>query len=367
MSGDVFRGLSDREINFNTLVIGGGQAGLAVGYHLAKRKIPFTILDENPRTGESWRKRWDNLRLFTPSQFNGLPGMPFPKPNNYLPTKIEVAAYLEEYASHFQLPMHHHVKVEHLSRAEQGYHVGTDTKDFLSKNVVVATGPFQTPHTPSFADQLNSSIVQIHSSDYCNPQSLPVQSILVVGAGNSGAEISLELVKSGRKVWLAGRDVGRIPAHGPLGKAFDGKLIWWIMSNVLSVKTPIGRKMRSADLHHGTPLGRATRQDLSQAGVELVPRVSGIQAGQPQLEDGRILAVDGVLWATGFRPDYRWIDLPIFNEKGYPRHWRGVVKEAPGLYFVGLLFQTALNSPLLGGVGADAAYIAGEIASHQVE
>jgi putative flavoprotein involved in K+ transport len=366
MAGDSLRGLGGREASFHTLVIGGGQAGLAAGYHLAKREVPFAILDENPRSGESWRKRWDSLRLFTPSQFNGLPGMPFPKPKNYLPSKNEVSDYLEEYVGHFSLPVQHQVKVKQLSRTENGYHLSTGTTDFLAENVVVATGPFQKPYTPSFASQLDSSVVQIHSSGYCNPQSVPGGSILVVGAGNSGAEISLELVKAGRKVWLSGRDVGRIPANGPLGKAFDGKLIWWIMSHVLNVKTPIGRKMRAGGSHQGTPLGRATRQELSQAGVELVPRVSGIQAGRPQLEDGRILSADGVLWATGFHPDYRWIDLPIFDEKGYPRHWRGVVKEAPGLYFIGLLFQTALTSPLLGGVGADAAYIAGEIASRAV-
>ena len=291
--------------------------------------------------------------------------MPFPKPKDYLPTKNEVADYLENYANQFNLPILHSVKVRQLSHNGQGYHLSTDTANFFAENVIVATGPFQKPYTPAFANELDPAILQLHSSAYCNPQSIPTQSILVVGAGNSGAEISLELARAGRKVWLAGRDVGRIPANGPLGKAFDGRLIWWIMGNVLNVKTPIGRKVRSGELRHGTPLGRATRQEISEAGVELAPPVIGIQSGKPQLEDGRILPVDGIIWATGFHPDYSWINLPIFDEHGYPKHWRGVIAEAPGLYFIGLLFQTALTSSLLGGVSMDAAYIAGQAASHK--
>lgn len=357
MSVNSFRGLDSQDTNFHTIVIGGGQAGLAVGHFLARQGVHFIILDENPHTGDSWRKRWDSLRLFTPSKFDGLPGMPFPKPKDYLPTKTEVAEYLEGYAGHFSLPIMHGIKVRRLNRDGQGYHVFTDKADLHATNVVIATGPFQKPFVPDMANQLDAGILQIHSGTYYHPQSIPGNSILVVGAGNSGAEISLELAQAGRKVWLAGRDVGRIPANGPLGKAFDGRLIWWIMGNVLNVKTPIGRKMRTGELGHGTPLGRTTRQEIAQAGVELVPRVTDIQSGKPKLEDGRILPVDGVLWATGFRPDYGWIDLPIFDESGYPKHWRGVVQDSPGLYFIGLMFQTALNSSLLGGVGVDAAYI----------
>jgi putative flavoprotein involved in K+ transport len=349
---------------FHTIVIGGGQAGLAVGYHLAQHGVDFIILDENTHTGDSWRKRWDSLKLFTPGKFNNLPGMPFPKQGDHLPTKTEVADYLEGYASQFNLPVRHGVKVEGLDRNGSGYHITAGDMRLSAKNVIVATGPFQSPYTPAFSCDLDPSILQLHSSAYCNPEQFQARNILVVGAGNSGAEIALELVRTGRtgrKVWLAGRDVGRIPANGPLGKAFDGKLIWWIMGNILNVNTPIGRKVRAGELHHGTPLGRATREEIMQAGVELMPPVSGVQSGKPQLEDGRILPVDGIVWATGFRPDYRWLKLPIFDEQGYPKHWRGVVKEAPGVYFIGLLFQTALNSSLLGGVGTDAAYIANQI------
>jgi putative flavoprotein involved in K+ transport len=347
--------------SFQTIVIGGGQAGLAVGYFLARRGENFIILDENSRTGESWRKRWDGLRLFTPSKFNGLPGMPFPKPANYLPGKDEVADYLERYATEFNLPVRHGIKVEVLNHNEQGYHISTNTSNFSATNVIVATGLYQLPHIPAFGSELDPTIFQLHSNAYRNPQQIPAQSVLVVGAGNSGAEIALELVRAGKQVWLAGRDVGRIPANSPLGKVFGGRPIWWFMSHVLSVNTPIGRKARAKGLHHGTPLGRAQRQEIARAGVDLAPRIFGIQSGKPKLEDGRVLPVEGVVWATGFRSDYRWINLPIFDEYGSPRHQRGVVQDASGLYFVGLNFQTALSSSLLGGVGTDAAYIVEQI------
>jgi putative flavoprotein involved in K+ transport len=352
--------------SFHTIVIGGGQAGLAAGYFLKRQGDKFIILDENKRTGDSWRKRWDSLRLFTPSKFNALPGAPFPKPGDYLPAKDEVADYLEGYTRQFNVPVRHGVKVEELRLNGQGYHISAGDSNFFARNVIIATGPFQRPQMPAFANQLDPSILQLHSSAYRNPHQISASSVLVVGAGNSGAEIALELVKAGKRVWLAGRDVGRIPANGPLGKVFGGHPIWWFMSHVLTVNTPIGRKVRASELHHGTPLGRLHRQEITETGVELVPRVSGIQSGKPQLEDGHILPAEGVIWATGFRPDYHWINLSIFDEHGFPRHWRGIVQDAPGLYFIGLMFQTALSSSLLGGVGTDAAYITDQIAHNRL-
>ena len=346
---------------YQTIVIGGGQAGLAAGYFLAQKGDRFTILDENRRTGESWRNRWDSLRLFTPSKYNSLPGMPFPKPDFYFPTKDEVADYLEAYAGQFHLPVQHGVKVRALTRSEQGYRLSTSAGSLEARNVIVATGPYQKPHTPAFASELDPAILQAHSSAYCNPQQIPVQNVLVVGAGNSGAEIALELARAGKRVWLAGRDVGRIPAD-KLGRLFAGRLYWWFISRVLSESTPIGRKMRSNVHDHGTPLIRASRQEVIDAGVESTPRVSGVLSGKPGLEDGRSLPVEGVIWATGFRPDFKWIDLPAFDEGGYPRHQRGIVPGAPGLCFVGLLFQTALSSALLGGVGAEAGFIVRQMA-----
>jgi putative flavoprotein involved in K+ transport len=362
MCAERFNGIAGAAESFDTIVIGGGQAALAVGYFLARKGVNFIILDENARTGDSWRKRWDGLRLFTPSKFNSLPGASFPKPGNHLPTKDEVADYLEGYARRFNLPIRHGIKVEALSGGAQDYQLSAGAQRFSARNVVIATGLFQLPYTPYFAGELDRGIFQIHTRDYCNPQQVPARSLLVVGAGNSGAEIAVELAGAGKQVWLAGRDVGKLPSNGPASKVLGGRPLWWAINNILTVKTPMGRKVRAVVDHHGGPLGRLTRPEIAAAGVELVPRLAGVQAGKPQLEDGRTLPVEGVIWATGFRPDYRWVKLPVFDENGSPRHSLGVVQDAPGLYFIGLMFQRALSSALLGGVGRDAAYIARQIA-----
>jgi putative flavoprotein involved in K+ transport len=342
--------------SFQTIVIGGGQAGLAAGYFLAQRGDRYTILDQYLRTGDSWRTRWDSLHLFTPSKYDGLPGMAFPKPDFYFPTKDEVADYLEAYAGKFSLPVQHNLKVSALTRYDDGYRLSTSTGSLDARNVIVATGPYQKPHTPAFTQELDPAILQVHSSAYCNPRQIPVQNVLVVGAGNSGAEIALELSRAGKRVWLAGRDVGRIPAD-KVGRVLGGRPYWWFISRVLSVKTPMGRKMRSKVLFHGAPLINVSRQEVREAGIESIGRVSGVLSGKPMVEDGLSLPAEAVIWATGYRPDYKWIDLPVFGEDGYPRHQRGVIPEAPGLYFAGLPFQTALSSALLGGVGAEARYI----------
>lgn len=347
---------------FQTIVIGGGQAGLAAGYYLAAQGSRYVILDENMRTGDAWRKRWDSLRLFTPCKYNGLPGMNFPGDDFYFPTKDEVADYLEDYVRQFNLLVQHGVKVKKVTRAADGYLVTTEEESLSAQNVIVATGAYQKPHTPSFASELEPTILQFHSSEYRNPGQLPVQNILVVGAGNSGAEIALELARTGKKTWLAGRDVGRIPADR-LGRLFGGRPYWFFISRVLSVNTPAGRKMKSNVIHHGGPLIHLNRQIIADAGIASVLNVSGVQSGKPQLTDGQVLPVEGVVWATGFRPNYEWIHLPIFDEKGYPQHQRGIVSESPGLYFIGLPFQTALSSTLLGGISRDAEFVVRQIGS----
>ncbi|MBN1964177.1 MAG: NAD(P)-binding domain-containing protein [Anaerolineae bacterium] len=341
---------------YNTIVIGGGQAGLAAGYFLTQQGEEFVILDGASATGETWRKRWDSLRLFTPSLFDSLPGMPFPKPDDYAPTKDEVADYLTVYAETFHLPVRHGVKVSGLARNGVGYQILATDAHYSARHVIIATGAYQQPRVPAFAGELGAGIHQLHSSAYRNPEQVTAGTVLVVGAGNSGAEIALELAHAGKQVWLAGRDVGRIPADA-LSKLLGSRTYWWLLGRVLSVDTPIGRKMRSNVLYHGNPLIRGARKNVISAGVKCTPRVSGIQSGQPHLEDGQVLPVEAVIWATGFRPEYSWIDLPVFDERGFPRHRRGVVQEAPGLYFVGLHFQTAITSALLGGVGQDAGAI----------
>lgn len=351
--------------SFHTIVIGGGQAGLAVGYFLRQTGENFIILDKYPRSGDSWRCRWDSLRLFTPSQFDSLPGMPYPHSKNYFPTKDEIADYLADYARHFNLPVRYNTPVTSLSQNGQGFQITAGDHLLKAQNVVVATGPYQVPHIPTLASTIDPNIFQLHSSAYHNPGQVPGESILIVGAGNSGAEIALELVHSGRQVWLAGRDVGRIPANAPIGKILDGRLIWWLMTHVMTLDTPVGRKMQASSEFHGTPLGRVTREELASSGIELVPRISGVKDGQPQLDDGRSLAVDSILWATGFRPDFHWINIPIFDTYGYPTHTRGIVGNVPGLYFVGLPYQSGLTSSLLGGVAIDATHIVAQISQNR--
>jgi putative flavoprotein involved in K+ transport len=345
---------------FNTVVIGAGQAGLAAGYYLQKKGDHFTILDENETIGATWRNRWDSLRLFTPTHSNHLPGMKFPKPDLYFPTKDEAADYLEGYSRQFNLPVKFGMRVDSVQRNEAGYHIAAGQNHIHARNVIIATGAFRTPFVPGIAKKLSNRIVQMHSAIYRNPADIPVSRALVVGAGNSGAEIALELAKAGKKVWLAGRNVGSIPAD-KLGRFFGGRPYWWFMRHAMTIDTPLGKKMKSTVLNHGNPLIRTQREDVAQAGVELLPRLIDSNDEIPHAEDGRVIAAEGVIWATGFRPDYHWIHLPIFDGAGHPVHERGIVPSAPGLYFLGLHFQTGLTSSLLGGVGQDAKFITEQI------
>jgi putative flavoprotein involved in K+ transport len=361
MSASAIKGTGDKGETHSTIVIGGGQAGLAAGYFLAREGQDFIIMDKEVRTGDAWRKRWDSLRLFTPSQFDNLPGMAFPKPRNYLPSKDEAADYLEEYALHFKLPVRHGIAIDGLERNGDGYILSSGSDKFFARNVIIATGSYQAPYTPSFASQIDHAMFQMHSATYRNPQQVDARSVLVVGSGNSGTEIAIELANAGRQVWLSGRDPGRLPVHTPIGKLLGGRPLWWAVTHLVTLDTPIGRKIKEKTMHRGGPLGQVRRDDAVNAGVNLIARVAGVEGGTVRLEDGSAIPAEGVLWATGFRPDYSWIKLPIFDVKGYPVHMRGIVQSNPGLYFLGLFFQSGLSSSFLGGVGRDAAYIAGQI------
>ncbi|MPZ90490.1 MAG: FAD-dependent oxidoreductase [Actinobacteria bacterium] len=344
-----------------TVIIGGGQAGLSVGYHLAQRGRPFVILDANGRIGDSWRKRWDSLRVFTPARYNGLPGWAFPAPARSFPTKDEVADYLEAYAARFELPVRTGVHVEGVSKKGNRYIITAGDR-FEADHVVVATGAYHTPRVPAFDRELDSRIVQMHSSEYRNPSQLREGGVLVVGAGNSGAEIALE-ASHGHQTWLAGRDTGQEPTRpGSVPDRLLVPAIWFMATRVLTVKTPMGRAVKRKFRDRGIPLARVTRKVIVAAGIERVPRMAGVRNGLPLLDDGRVLDVENVIWCTGFVPDFRWIQLSIFDEDGHPMHERGVVESEPGLYFVGMFFQYALSSILIGGAGRDAEYIANHIA-----
>jgi putative flavoprotein involved in K+ transport len=351
----------------NTVVIGGGQTGLSVGYHLKKRGVQFVILDASSRVGDVWRNRWDSLRLFTPAKFSGLDGMRFPAPPNSFPPKDAVADYLESYARHFQLPVQSGVRVERLSRLGDRFLVVAGDQRFEADNVVVAMAGWQRPRVPAFASELNPRIVQVHTFDYRNPSQLRPGGVLVVGAGNSGAEIALDVVR-GQETWLAGPDTGHVPfrIEGLIARTLLVRLVLRVVFHrILTVKTPIGRKVRAKMLHHGEPLVRTKPQDLVAAGVKRVPRVVRIEDGLPVLEDGRTLDVSNVIWCTGFLSGFSWIDLPVFDADGDAKHDSGVVASEPGLYFVGLKFLHAASSSALHGVGRDAARIADRISATQ--
>jgi putative flavoprotein involved in K+ transport len=347
-----------------TVVIGGSQAGLAIGYFLKKRSLPFVILDENERIGNAWRKRWDSLRLFTPARYNGLPGMPFPRRPWAYPTKDEIAGYLEAYARAFELPVRTGVKVDRLAKTGDRFEVKCGQQTLFAENVVVATGAFNNPRVPSFARELDERIVQLHSKDYRNPSQIQAGGVLVVGAGNSGAEIAMELAPH-HQTWLSGPDTGQEPARA--GTRLDHLLtpMMWFVATRLTVNTALGRKLRDhfLDPPRGIPLGRVRRKDFAPAGIKRVPRTTGVNNGYPLLEDGTVLTVSNVIWCTGFRPDYHWIDLSLPTHNGLPIHDRGIVESCPGLYFIGLLFLYSLSSALVGGVGRDAEHIVDHIVS----
>ncbi len=353
----------------DVVVLGGGQAGLATGYYLARRNLRFVILDASPRIGDVWRRRWDSLRLFSPARFDGLPGMAFPAPADSFPTKDEMADYLEAYAARFELPVRTGVAVDRVARRGAGYVVTAGDVEFEADHVVVAMASYQRPRVPAFAKDLRPDIAQLHSLDYRSPSQLREGSVLVVGAGNSGAEIAVEVVKRGHATWLSGRDVGHVPfkSEGLIARLFLLRFVFRVIFHrLLSVKTPIGRRAHAKRHEQRPPLIRTRPADLQRAGVQRGPRVVGVREGLPLLQDGRVLDVNSVVWCTGFDPGLSWIDCPIFDAHGDPRHDSGVVTDEPGLYFVGQHFLYALSSSMVHGVGRDAARIVETVASRVV-
>ena len=348
------------ERHYETLIIGGGQAGLSVGYHLARQGREFLILDANKRVGDSWRNRWDSLRVFTPAMWCGLPGMRFPGPRLSFPTKDEVGDYMADYAAKFKLQVCNDVSVEGVSRRGTRFVVTSNAGSFAADNLVVATGASHTPKIPPYATELDRGITQMHSSAYKRPGQLRDGAVLVVGLGNSGAEISYDVSRS-HPVLLSGKPLAELPVrHGSLPSLLVFMMIRFLGTHVLTMDTPIGRKVLPHV--HGAPLIRLKVKDLTAAGIERVARVTGVRDGMPLLADGRTLEVANVIWCTGFRSDFAWIDLPdAFGPAGQPIQYRGVVTSEPGLYFVGMEHQYAAVSDVLPGIGRDAGYVAHHI------
>jgi len=349
--------------HIETAIIGAGQAGLATAYYLQRQGRQCVILDRNPRVGDNWRAHWDSLRLYTPARYDGLPGLAFPGSKWSYPTKDEVADYLAEYVERFALPVRMSIQVDRLEAADGSYvlHIGDDR--IIADNVVVATGTFgRTPSIPDFAMDLDPSIRQLHSSEYRSPAQLKPGSVLVVGASHSGTDIAYEVATTHQTV-LVGRDPGQIPVRlDHWGARVVMPVIGFLGKHVITRRTPMGRKAMNEVRFHGLPMLRVKRSDLQARGVDrILGRATGVHDGRPVVDGVGALDVANVVWCTGFRQVFDWIDLPIFGADGWPREMRGVVSDAPGLFFCGLAFQYAAVSTVLPGVGRDAAYVAKQI------
>jgi putative flavoprotein involved in K+ transport len=350
--------------NVDTVVIGGGQAGLVIGHGLTQHGVDFVILDASERIGDAWRNRWDSLRLFTQARMNGLPGMEFPASGGEFVGKDEVADFLENYAETMRLPVRSGVRVRALSKDGDQFMVDTTEETFRANNVVVAMADYQKPRTPEFAVDLDSSIVQMHSSEYKNPTQLQDGPTLIVGLGNSGADIAYEVAKTHPTI-VSGTENGAIPffLEGLFGRHIGTRLVRLAMVRILNTSTPMGRRARPKMLQSGPPLVRIRPKELKKAGVERVARIAGVENGMPVTTDGTHLEVSNVIWCTGYTTGFDWIDLPVFDDGGHPIHSRGVVTTQPGLYFVGLYFLHSVWSETITGVKPDARHVV----SHLIE
>jgi len=338
------------------IVIGGGQSGLVAGYYLKKAGIPFVILDAGSRVGQAWRSRWDSLELFTIAQYCELPELRFPGRRGRFPSKDEMADYIEDYAREHQLPVRLETSVSALKpRPEGGYLLATNQGDYTADHVIVATGAFRVQYTPPLAEKLDQDVYQVHTGSYHNPGDIPGRDVLVVGAANSGAQIATELAGTHRVTLAQGSPLPHF------GRKFLFKgLHWWGDKLGLIGKPLEGERDR---LHKKTILVGASLQKLAKrSGMELAARAVDAGGRTVHFEDGAKADFDAVVWATGFRWDYRWIDAPVFTEIGMPEHYRGVT-DAEGLYFLGMQCQYSYGSGLIWWVKFDAEYLVRQIAA----
>jgi putative flavoprotein involved in K+ transport len=345
--------------HLDVAVIGGGQAGLAIGYFLRQQGYRFVVLERASELAPAWRERWDSLTLFTSRRYSALPGLPFPGDPDGYPTRDEVIAYLEHYAETFKLPIELNSEVKKLDRSDDGrFRLELDRRTITADQVVVATGPFQAPHVPKLVEKLEGDVFQTHAVGYRRPDEVPQGTVIVVGGGNTGFQIAKELSATHKVVLSVGTRQKPLPQR-VLGR----DLFWWLTkARILdkTVESRLGRKLSTRD----TLIGSSPRELKKRYGVEVKPRVVGADGRTVRLEDGSELEVDAVIWATGYRADYSWIKLPIFDEDGRLRHRRGVT-DVPGLYFLGLTWQHTRGSALIGWVKDDAEFIAERIAEYQ--
>jgi putative flavoprotein involved in K+ transport len=340
--------------DLEVIVVGGGQAGLAIGYFLAQQGRDFAILEAAEEPAAAWRARWDSLKLFTPARYSGLPGLPFPGDPDTYPRRDDVASYLTGYAGQFALPVVLGTRVRAIRQVEGRYLVEVDGRNYTADQVVIATGPFQVPFVPTIADDLGQDVFQIHSTRYRAPGNLPDGPVLVVGGGNTGFQIAEELSAT-REVHLS---IGS--RQSPLPQRILGRDLFWYLEKTgamrKSTETRIGRRLAGRD----ALIGSNPRTLRKHHGVRLHPRAVEASGRTVRFRDGSELEVGAVIWATGFRNDHSRIDAPIFDERHRVVHRRGVT-DSPGLYFLGLTWQYTRGSALIGWVTDDAAYIADQI------
>jgi len=336
---------------YEVVVVGAGQAGLAVGYELLRRDVSFVILEAAQEIGESWRRRWDSLLLFTPARYSALPGVVFPGDPDHYPTKDEVADYLRDYVRIFDLPVEPARRVKRVTTSHGDFVIESDGQSYRSSAVVIASGSFQSPWVPSWSRDVSSGVVQVHASAYRNPVMLPPGLVLVVGDGDSGRQIAQDLSLSGRSVCLShGKRRLYLPQH------VLGRDVFWWLTKVGGPELDASTRRAHFIRKHEPVVGSSLRT-LRAGGTAIVPRAVGAARDGVTLEGGQILSPAAIVWATGFRHDFSWIKIPAFDERGLPLHSHGVSSH-PGLYFLGLRFQRRVGSALLGWVGDDASFIA---------
>jgi putative flavoprotein involved in K+ transport len=330
-----------------------------MGYFLKGQGRRFLIVEAGS-IASAWRQRWESLTLFTPRRYSGLPGLPFPGDPDGYPTRDEVVGYLEEYAERLELPIEENAPVRSLTAEDGRFVLDVDGRTIAADQVVVATGPFQAPSVPSAAERLSPDLFQTHATGYRTPSDVPTETVLVAGGGNTGFQIAKELSATHKVVLSVGS------RQTPLPQRLLGRdLFWWLTTSRLfntTIESRLGRRLSTRD----TLIGSSRRELERRYGVELRPRVVDANGRTVRFADGSELEVDAVLWATGYRPDYSWIHVPVFDEAGRLRHRRGVT-DVPGLYFLGLTWQHTRGSALIGWVKDDAEFLAEQIAGEQAQ